>query len=797
MTDFASEGPQQPQVPDPEPPESPANIDTTVEIENLRSLNTLVAGKINIISQYLPDTAGPVTFSAEITLEVTLEREKKTKQLFVGDPAIVENLLLDLEKRRVLLLSGARGAGKATTAIYLSTRIADRRRFHQPTRLVGPLEPQVRIDLRAVAKASEHFGKRATVFTDTFARKNRDLLGSFTRMDQSDWEDLARTLRDNDAYIIFTADTEDVAKLRRQFAEGLVCCRDVPPLGPALVARGLDQKLAWLTENELAGPEHIRFVTEHRDRIVKELGTIDRISQFLDQYVTGDPDLDSALRRFHDLGFWFTKDLATDVDAWCFALTLVLAESVRGQQNTGWYEFERIRRALSERIKSDPEIFPRRRRPEAPGELETDDTTSAQSLTDDQLLARCRAEISGNSSRLGDTVRFTDSSYAATLWQVVAARHRRALTAMVPSLRTIAEDREESYGARSLAASMIGRIGEIDPFAMSIPLIRREWVDRREIHQRPFVGSLVQGILGTGNARYRQAALGALQSLATDGAGNDSDSNDRLLTAISAYSQLGEHDLPAAMEHLGAIATKQLAPAMEKLNQIGRLVDRVERQRSRTSSARTAEDLLRHQFRLGRLANKVSVRHTATLLALVHAVVYLCMANDAIQVLHAMRDWIARGGPSTGTLVALLFLHGGIAEQLEELSTNVGAMLVTHVTNPVLLALTDGDRAILRLGSFLADLHTSINQPFVLPTEIQRDLNDNFAECLTTWARGSSASDACRELVEDLFVSLTNIRDGAMREALYQLIASEVFTADAALRMFAANVRRKCLETAR
>jgi hypothetical protein len=183
--------------------------------------------------------------------------------------------------------------------------------------------------------------------------------------------------------------------------------------------------------------------------------------------------------------------------------------------------------------------------------------------------------------------------------------------------------------------------------------------------------------------------------------------------------------------------------------------------------------------------------------ALVDDLRRLCIVNDTVPVLYAMRDWIANGGPSTGTLVALLFLHGGIAEKLEELSTNVRAMAGNPVTNPILISLADGDKAVLQFCAFLADLHASINQPFVLPAEVQRNLNENFAECLTTWARGSTANDAFRELVEDVFVSLTNIRNGAMSEDLYRLFASQAFIDDAALRTFSANVRRKCLETAR
>ena len=97
--------------------------------------------------------------------------------------------------------------------------------------------------------------------------------------------------------------------------------------------------------------------------------------------------------------FWFSNELAADVDAWCFALTLALAQVVRNGSSVRWYEFERIRRAVTEQIGSG--------------------SKSGQSLSDDSLLLRARAEVSGEPSQLGDAVRFIDRSYAATIWQTL------------------------------------------------------------------------------------------------------------------------------------------------------------------------------------------------------------------------------------------------------------------------------------------------------------------------------------------------------------------------------------------
>jgi hypothetical protein len=656
-------------------------VQTTVETARAEKL--IIIGSI---SQHL--AAGQAKFSIERAVEVTKERAEVTKELFVGDERLIDGALAELERQRILLLSGERGSGTSTLAVYLATRLA----CAKNTLVVTPLEPKVEIDLSALDCT-----ERTTVFADAFSRRNRDLAGFFCRHDANEWGRLTEKLRTNNSYLIFTSEPEAIACF-------VVPRRDVPPATPELVGRGLDLRVRWLERQGLLNAEHLRPLAENRQRLIDNLKTLPNIARFLEQFRAGDANLDTALQRFHDIPFWFSNDLVTEVDAWCFALTLALAQVVRNGSGIGWYEFERIRCAVTDRLRKGHQNGP--------------------SLADDWLLFRARAEVSAEPSRLGDVVRFIDRSYAATIWQTLATHHRRVLTALIPTLRTIAEEERGpgSYAVRSLAAQMLGRLGELDPFSISIPLVQQDWADA----QRPLIGRLLQGMRTSGNRAYQKAALGAVDSLTAE-TGDQSKTHERLLAAISAYALLGEQELGVAMTRLGAIA-RRLAPLVTSLHRVKRVADQVEQHLSRAESQKAADDLLPHRARLDTIAEQLSAQQGDLLLAIKQAVVYLCLTNDPVDVLDAMGEWIAHGGEETGTLVALLYLYNGIADELQAAAASVQSLSGGALVDPIARSRRNSAGAATRFAAFLSSLRTSIDQSTSLPAELRRELQELLAK---------------------------------------------------------------------
>ena len=700
-------------------------------------------------------SSSPHEFSIDGTVELPKEQADAIEELFTGDDRWVDDVLCDLEKHRILLLCGEPGSGKSTVALYLAARLAGRKGSRRPL-VAQPLERDVEIDLRKIASSESGFGTRTTVFVDAFSRHNNDLLRCFSRNDFIAWEQLTAALRDQHAYLIFTTAPDGIAAIRRSIAG--VPIREIPALDRALVEHGFDRRVRWLERRGRLISAHVRQLSDNRKRVIENLRTLPNIARFVDQFTFGECDIDAALERFHDVPLWFASDLAVDIDAWCFALTLALAHSVRGETAIGWFAFDRIRRAITAQVRSDPEFV-------------LNQANRDHALADELLLNRARAEIVGESASLGYAVRFIDSSYAETIWQTAANHYRRVLTALVPTLRTLAEDERGagSYWVRSLAAQMIGRIGELDPFSISIPLIRREWRTCNPA-QRPYAGRVLQAMRTSSSHAYRQAALSTIDSLAAE--------PGELPAVICAYALIGEQEPILAMKQLGSIAVRDLAPAIGNREQIRQLVEELEHR----------ADLIDDSVRLEHLAKRVSAQHAASLLALEQAVVYLCLTIDPLTVLCEMRQWIARGGT---TLVAEVFLNGGIAARMDDAANDLHALTGKRRSNRIVRALAKTPGAVETFGAFLAELYAGVGNSASLSGSFRRQLLDRFDATLTAWAMGAMDDREEAGAVEALFVSLISTEDVMLQQDMTTLLDTEPFNETETTRNFAAVVRSR------
>lgn len=745
----------------------------------------------NVLNQYFDDPADTLTFSPDMAAPLSREFTQELEALVVVDEDWTAKILQQLEERRVILLTGDRGSGKACIAKYLATRVAETHRLHKSL-VVGPLERRRRILLRKVADEQASFGGRVTVFTDAFAHRNADLTAFFTA-DRAAWDQLCATLHRHDAYWIFTSANVDLHPIRAKLSAG-VACHELPAAPKHRIAPGIDKKLQWDAGKHAARGERLEILAANRDRLIRELRTIPRIYAFIDDFIREDVDLDRALERFDKASMWFARELASDVDAWCFALTLTLTRPTPDSPPVAWSDFEHLRRSITERIKSDTEIFPRRKFRDVQHGDSVFEQTSGAALTDDALLERCRAVVRKDVYGLRDVVTFEDTSRGDELWETLLCHNRRVLSAIAPLLKRMAESQAESMSLRITAAQIIGRIGSVDAAAISLPLIRREWLGGKDgVILSSLIGRLVQGVLASGIDKYQHAALHALGELAAVSPKElDESGRDRLVTAIAAYSQLGDYPMAATMEHLGDIAIEHCAPSMAEMHQMFMLAEKADRDRAASTSGRRAERLRARGRGLARRARQVLAQQAPILAALEEALVYLAVMNDAVQTLTETRDWISRGGSSTGMVVTLLFLHeGGIADRLEGFALEADSELGRTSIGPLLLAAASSRESAGALAGFLADLHGSINTMFAMPADVQQRFRERFDECLTSWARGAVGSSLFREVLEDLFVTLASVRAGAMRRDIFMLLDTAAFREEAAMSSFAIGVRKR------
>jgi hypothetical protein len=311
-------------------------------------------GSMFIGAQYVElsrERKAPVRqFSCRDGLRVSEEDEKASREAFSGSDAEVERLLEHLEERRVLVLAAERGAGKLSAAIYLGMQLRRQRGCGNGTVLADSLDRRVHVDIRHLAERDTEIAGRLLVFRKPFGRADPELARAFQKTDKAGWEQLAGRLRQQDAYLVFTADPEDVAAFRERPA-----VRDlVQPLLPhpaESLERALRDRLAGLEGTEAAeglrGKDEQLLAAFHFTSSLAEF-----IDFYADQYQPG-LRLDEAVARYHDTSEWLLQELEHDFEFWSFGFTLALAQCLPGARGVAWLDFDRLHRRIRQWLRRD------------------------------------------------------------------------------------------------------------------------------------------------------------------------------------------------------------------------------------------------------------------------------------------------------------------------------------------------------------------------------------------------------------------------------------------------------------
>lgn len=803
------------------PAAAQANV---IERLRARKVKFVEAGQINHITQYLgTERVSLRHFSASEGVEVTETYEQECVRRFRGSDGELEELLVHMTEKRILVLSADRGARKASVATCLGWHLRGRGGCERPTLRVEGLRTHTRIDLVQLAQKDPELDGRVTIFRNPFATGNPDLLGVFEKLDRAGWEQLAARLRDRGAYLVFTATPDEVEPFRERVRD---LHREVAPHDPRVMAEVLDGRIAEADSRGSVAPEALQMLRSHRERLLGTFSYAARLAEFVDFWLATEPPppLDEALRRFNDTSRFLLSEMDGDLDAWSFGFTLALAHCARDADGVRWVDFDRLHGYVRQWLRRD--LATRKVADE-----DEDNTVDLRlELSDEALQKRCRAEVRKDSDTLADRIHFRDGG-SEGLWPVMLGRHRRVLGVLLPRLRDLVErlgDDDDDRALRGLAAQIIGRIGEIDPQRLVLPLVNR-WVDAPP--HRSAVGPLFQGVLGSTSERYRSMCLthlngmrpdpprlppslsqavppgtgeaeSALESLhvlhqetATSAGGTAADLTpgaERLAAVIMAYTWVGRYDLPLAMREIGWISATHLVPVVDRAQPIMRELAVIEASVEQQESLDALMKLVDHADILVRELEEVISASGFTLGSVQAALLALCRAAGPVAVFREMRGWITEGGWKQAVLLGLmLFYEGGIADTLEEERVDLPvAEGRRSVQSSVLVeAIASGDDMIRHTVRLLGDLYESISVLFKLHGALQRFCAQTLAEHLTRWVEDALHVPEHRAAVKRLFELLARTHDGLFRQALAQLLAgSEFGRGKQEMRDFAASV---------
>jgi hypothetical protein len=757
-----------PKDPIKQPPEAKPEPSQTVTA-NLPDSNIQNAYFINEakFKQYLQDGLGHnrkehfKTFSIHHTRQVTEKEERDASYYYQPDEETISELKDTLEQRRLLVLTGEPDQGKTATAIYLSHLLrSEQSTSFVESLLIHPLEPTVKIVFNQIFDNKKKFGGRMLIFRDAFSGKHRNILDFFMNLEKHLLEDVSEKLRNNKILLLFTADTATVDKDCYSNLSSLKIARQLPMLQDEHLHHGLERILERFALSNDMPPGEVNAILDIQKRglLIQRVRTLPRIAQFIDQYLLSlekGVDLNKAIGQFENLEGWFLRELAGNFEVWCFAFTLGLCQCVQDSTGVPWFEFEEFRRAISRCLAREFNIPEQRK------------SSFRDRLSEGTLAEECRAEVYENPDTGEHCVRFLDDRYPEMLWRSLLRSNRKLLTPILPQLKKMAES--EDWGVRRRAAQILGRIGEIDPFRITLTL-RDRWMYSRDYRQMATVGYLFEGILASQHERYRTDLLKELGDIASE------EDKPEIWTAIAAYKCIGVKNLSLAMQRYREIAERKLVESMEDTRRIDRIVRRVEgglKQFDPTTIEHLA--LTVYKEALNDMSKRLYDADGPFLLAIQRAIVSLCLECGLIPVLQELCKWMEADQKALSYIVTLVFLmQGGIADELERRSVELPP--AEDGTDPqrqecsLLIASIASDKDDLRqMEVFLRAVFTGFSG-FLTPL-YRRFLRKVFFMHLKKWAEDSLPVKKCREAMEILFAELLKRPPvGAKRATTYKEI---------------------------
>jgi hypothetical protein len=689
--------------------------------------------------------------------------EEASAWSYGGTGEEVEGLVRHLEEQRVLLLDAARGAGRVMASICLGRRLRDAGSCGKPTLLVQSLDRQVRVDLRRVASRDRELEDRMVIF--------RDALPRVERTDRSGWQQLREQLRERNAYVVFI--TESATASPDGLAPTQAFVRPLPRHSRERMEAELEKRLWELGHRCEGGAEVAAALDAGRDWLLEAFAYAPQLAEFVSLYAELNRPglaLEEAWARFRDTGGRLLRDADGDLDAWSGVLALALSQCLRDTRGVRWVDLDRLHRHLRAWLREDLDL----RAPRTP-EGEEAVPPPPPEFSDEPFLAAAHAEDYVDPATLACMVRFRGGVPPEEVWQALLRRHRRALGTLLPGLRRLAEEDE---GLGVLAAQVIGRIGELDPERIVLPVVSR-WIAATKGQPQGCAGALFEGVLGSASKPYQALCLDHLRAL---GRGGGASGGARLPAVIAAYSWIGDFEPGYAMRELGAIAREELAPMVEDVQRIGRLLARVKQKRDEQRSAAARAVLRRCQSVLDELVSRVYAEKASTYVAMQLSLASLIATRGLRPVIGELRRWVAEGGWKMGVLVAMMFLNEkGIAERLKKPGAEAGGC------NALVAWIGEGDDEVRLAARFLGDLFESLATPFLVETELQRHCAASLREHLAEWIRDalpvSGNAAAMRSLLE------TMGRMPVLREPLLDLLEGPELEGDPRLRAFAASIQ--------
>lgn len=665
-----------------------------------------------------------------------------------------------LSEHRLLVITGEEEIGKGAIALLLAARLSTSTQVFYSAGLGN----EVAVSLEKLSEEGGRCAGGLLIFRDAFVSQNQSLLRIPQELDSGQFGRLRERLVASGTFLVLTSDR---AWLRSGDAEtrlkSLRLLQEVQGPGTERLLQDLHRRAQVVGLDEGLRDKVGRVVSEHDRRIVAELRTVPRIERFVRFYLVAvakeDLELDEALARAQNRDAWLLSELASDTEAWAFALALLLAQPLPNPEGVPWYLFHGLWREIANHLRRELRL---RWEPRPAGSL----------IIDRELLDRVRAQI----RRIppgADIIQFQSSVDPSALWEVLLGSGRSLISSLVPLLKRLADEGED-LSVRDAAARALGRIGRLDPVNVTFPLIQR-WSESDAPYQhRMALGRMLQGVFGGRDTEYRELCLRQFRYTALWRSGKN------VWPGAVALREIGRLDLALAVRELVDLLGRELRDRPGHVSRLDREFLRVYEERRRSEEKEEGhgreEDRIREALELATPVMFSEPEELHALAAVQFSLVGLCLAGSPLRVLAELRQRLRdRAEGKLLPLLTLLFLRtDGIADLLERNKTSVpvneaeeGKAAVTVSINDLVFFASFEDGAVESLYDILTTVFRGAEE---FPGLIARSFKTRFALLLKSLARDAVQIPDVQNSCAALFASLLDAEDRDLKEVVFQML---------------------------
>jgi hypothetical protein len=431
-----------------------------------------------------------------------------------------------LAAKRILVIHGRDHMGKKTLALKLARRLVPKHEII--CRMSGALPKGVKINPAAVGEGLEGSGPKVFIFRDVLRHGNHDFTDFLTGLDT---QALTTRLRAWDGYVLITATPQQLEGLQINLSKSGIALEYREPSFDVFTQVLRIQ----LLEREIGPDNHVGWALLEIDPsaiLYSRLGTLPRLAQFLDQYLTailhGELTLENALDRYGDLGRWFLQQLPRDnLLAWSHAVVLALLSFEQADYGVAWLDYCRFYEWFLPTLRAS---FPTDRK-HWQGDLIHSDVA---------FFGQLKAQVLKDQHPVRSRVRFEQGrSMAGPLSQALFKDGHRIITPLLSLLkRALFEEADPDPEANKrgrerpsfvLMAKLLGRLGELDAQGVVKTLIR-EWINRPNGMLWQAIGLVIQGSYRSGNRTYIDACLNYLRDSEPGFPGKSTQGGERVNT---------------------------------------------------------------------------------------------------------------------------------------------------------------------------------------------------------------------------------------------------------------------------